>query len=82
MDRSGCDTVQLAPSRIKVWHDRAVFHFLTEEADRDRYVAQVRHAVAPGGHVIIATFGPEGPLRCSGLPTSRMPLMRCTRYSY
>ena len=63
--------VELAPSHIQVWHDRAVFHFLTEEADRERYVAQVRHAVAPGGHVIIATFGPEGPLRCSGLPTAR-----------
>ena len=63
--------VELPPSHIQVWHDRAVFHFLIEEEDRQRYVAQVRHAVAPGGHVIIATFGPEGPLRCSGLPTAR-----------
>jgi ubiquinone/menaquinone biosynthesis C-methylase UbiE len=63
--------VEFAPARFHVWHDRAVFHFLMEEEDRRRYVEQVRRAVAPGGHVIIATFGPEGPLRCSGLPTAR-----------
>jgi len=63
--------VNLAPSHFQVWHDRAVFHFLMEAEDRRRYVEQVRRAVAPGGHVIVATFGPEGPLRCSGLPTAR-----------
>jgi SAM-dependent methyltransferase len=63
--------VDLPPSHFQVWHDRAVFHFLTAEEDRRRYVEQVRHAVAPGGHLIIATFGPEGPVRCSGLPTAR-----------
>lgn len=62
---------ELPASHFRVWHDRAVFHFLTDPADRDRYVEQVRHSVASGGHVIIATFGPHGPSRCSGLPTAR-----------
>lgn len=62
---------ELPAGRFHVWHDRAVFHFLTDPADRDRYVAQVRRAVALGGHVIVATFGPKGPERCSGLPTAR-----------
>jgi ubiquinone/menaquinone biosynthesis C-methylase UbiE len=53
------------------WHDRAVFHFLREEADRQRYVASVRRAVKLGGHVLVATFGPEGPQRCSGLDVVR-----------
>lgn len=51
-----------------VWHDRAVFHFLTDEADRCAYVDQVMRAVKPGGHVIVATFAPDGPSECSGLP--------------
>jgi len=54
-----------------VWHDRAVFHFLTQAADRQRYVAAVRQSVRKGGHVIIATFAPDGPDRCSGLETVR-----------
>lgn len=54
-----------------VWHDRAVFHFLTDPADRARYVAQVRYAVRPGGTVIVATFAEDGPLRCSGLEVAR-----------
>ena len=54
-----------------VWHDRAVFHFLTEAEDRRRYVAAVERAVKPGGHVIVATFGPHGPLKCSGLEIAR-----------
>ncbi|MBZ0134610.1 MAG: class I SAM-dependent methyltransferase, partial [Rhodanobacter sp.] len=54
-----------------IWHDRAVFHFLTEPAQRTAYVAQVRHALRPGGHVIVAAFGPDGPLQCSGLPVMR-----------
>ncbi len=63
--------VDLPPAHFRVWHDRAVFHFLTNAKDRSRYVEQVRRAVAPGGHVIVATFGPEGPQRCSGLPVAR-----------
>jgi SAM-dependent methyltransferase len=54
-----------------VWHDRAVFHFLTDARDRARYVAQVERVVRPGGHVIVASFGPEGPTRCSGLEVVR-----------
>lgn len=54
-----------------VWHDRAVFHFLTNAADRAHYVAQVRHAVRPGGLVIVATFAEDGPTRCSGLDVAR-----------
>ena len=54
-----------------VWHDRAVFHFLTDPKDRVAYVRQVTHAVTPGGHVIVATFGPEGPTKCSGLDVVR-----------
>lgn len=55
------------PHRYDIWHDRAVFHFLTDPKDRQAYVQQVTHAVKPGGHVILATFGPEGPTQCSGL---------------
>ena len=54
-----------------VWHDRAVFHFLTADADRRRYVEQVQRAVRPGGLVIVATFAEDGPLRCSGLEVAR-----------
>jgi 2-polyprenyl-3-methyl-5-hydroxy-6-metoxy-1,4-benzoquinol methylase len=51
-----------------VWHDRAAFHFLTEPKDRAAYAKRVSKAVRPGGHVIIGTFAPDGPERCSGLP--------------
>lgn len=54
-----------------VWHDRAVFHFLTQTADRQHYVDTVRHSVRKGGHVIVATFAPDGPERCSGLEVVR-----------
>ncbi|HVH39624.1 MAG TPA: class I SAM-dependent methyltransferase [Gemmatimonadaceae bacterium] len=54
-----------------VWHDRAVFHFLTDATDRTRYVDQVRRTVRPGGHVIVATFAEDGPTRCSGLDVAR-----------
>jgi 2-polyprenyl-3-methyl-5-hydroxy-6-metoxy-1,4-benzoquinol methylase len=54
-----------------LWHDRAVFHFLTEPAQRQAYVRQVASSVKPGGHVIVATFGPEGPRKCSGLDVMR-----------
>jgi 2-polyprenyl-3-methyl-5-hydroxy-6-metoxy-1,4-benzoquinol methylase len=64
-------TFPLARHRYDVWHDRAVFHFLTEPGDRAAYVRQVARAVRPGGHVVVATFGPEGPARCSGLAVMR-----------
>lgn len=62
---------ELPAARYDVWHDRAVFHFLTDPTDRARYVAQVLHAVKPGGRVIVAAFGPGGPLQCSGLDVVR-----------
>lgn len=54
-----------------LWHDRAVFHFLTAAEDREAYVRAVLHAVKPGGHVIVATFAEDGPTQCSGLPVMR-----------
>lgn len=63
--------VDLPSRRYDVWHDRAVFHFLTEPAQREAYVRTVFDAVRPGGHVIIATFAEDGPLQCSGLPVMR-----------
>lgn len=63
--------LQLPQASVDVWHDRAVFHFLTDAQDRARYVELVRHAVKPGGHVIIATFAEDGPLKCSGLDIVR-----------
>lgn len=50
-----------------VWHDRAVFHFLTDVKLREKYVEQVRQALKPGGHVIVSTFATDGPTQCSGL---------------
>ena len=63
--------VNLEPSAYDVWHDRAVFHFLTSQNHRVAYVRQVARAVKRGGHVIVSTFGPEGPTRCSGLDVVR-----------
>jgi SAM-dependent methyltransferase len=63
--------VELESSAYDIWHDRAVFHFLTAVDDRIVYVRQVAHAVKRGGHVIISTFGPEGPTKCSGLAVVR-----------
>ena len=53
------------------WHDRAVFHFLRDGEDRRRYVAAVQRSLRPGGHILVATFGPQGPTRCSGLEVMR-----------
>jgi SAM-dependent methyltransferase len=61
----------LEPGAYDVWHDRAVFHFLIAPEQRTAYVRQVAHAVKSGGHVIIGTFGPEGPTKCSGLDIVR-----------
>jgi SAM-dependent methyltransferase len=66
------DITMFVPSRrFQVWHDRAVFHFLTDATDRQRYVAALRAALAPQGDVVIATFALEGPERYSGLPVQR-----------
>jgi ubiquinone/menaquinone biosynthesis C-methylase UbiE len=64
-------TAELPAHAFDVWHDRAVFHFLTRAEDRQAYVAQVLRSVKPGGHVIVATFADDGPLQCSGLPVIR-----------
>jgi SAM-dependent methyltransferase len=57
--------------RFAVWHDRAVFHFLVDERDRDGYLEVLRRSLIPNGHAIVATFGPDGPTSCSGLPVAR-----------
>jgi SAM-dependent methyltransferase len=63
--------IDLEPRAYDLWHDRAVFHFLTTPEQRVAYVRQVASAVRPGGHVIVSTFGPEGPTKCSGLAVMR-----------
>lgn len=59
------------PHRFGLWHDRAVFHFLTAADDRRGYVATLRQTLQPGGTVIIATFALDGPPKCSGLDVVR-----------
>ena len=56
---------------VELWHDRAVFHFLTDPADQGAYALSLRAALTPTGHVIVATFAPDGPDTCSGLPVQR-----------
>lgn len=68
---SDVTTASLAPARYDVWHDRAVFHFLIRDEDCALYIAQVRRALKPGGHVVIGTFADDGPTRCSGLDVRR-----------
>jgi 2-polyprenyl-3-methyl-5-hydroxy-6-metoxy-1,4-benzoquinol methylase len=57
--------------RVDAWHDRAVFHFLTDVNDQRAYVRAAMAAVRPGGHCIMATFAPDGPTQCSGLDVAR-----------
>lgn len=57
--------------RVDVWHDRATFHFLTEPSDQAMYVERAAASLAPGGHLVLATFAPDGPEQCSGLPVAR-----------
>ena len=71
------DVTQFKPERqYRLWHDRAVLHFLTAASDRARYVEVLKDALVPGGHAIIATFGPDGPLKCSGLEIRRYSVSR------
>ena len=63
--------LELPRGAYDIWHDRAVFHFLTRTDERLAYVRQVARAVRPGGHVIVSTFGTEGPTKCSGLDVAR-----------
>jgi hypothetical protein len=57
--------------QVDVWHDRAVFHFLTDDADRTAYIAHLRMGLREGGTLILATFATDGPEQCSGLPVMR-----------
>ncbi len=59
------------PHKFQLWHDRAVFHFLTDPSDRKAYLATLRNALKPGGTIIIATFALDGPPKCSGLDVAR-----------
>lgn len=59
------------PNQFDTWHDRAVFHFLLDQAEQQAYVEAARSAVRAGGHIVIATFAPTGPDQCSGLPVAR-----------
>lgn len=59
------------PRRYAVWHDRAVFHFLTDPDDRRAYAATLKRALRPGGAAVIHSFAPTGPEACSGLPVRR-----------
>jgi SAM-dependent methyltransferase len=61
----------LPTDRFDLWHDRAVFHFLTEDVDRQRYADALRRSLRTGGHLILATFASDGPRRCSGLEVMR-----------
>ncbi|WP_019939711.1 class I SAM-dependent methyltransferase [Bordetella sp. FB-8] len=63
--------IELPRHAYDVWHDRAVFHFLTTRQEREAYVHAVLRAVKPGGYVIVATFAEDGPEKCSGLPVMR-----------
>lgn len=66
------DIARWTPARrYDIWHDRAVFHFLTEAGDREAYKERLIAALAPHGTVVMATFAPDGPERCSGLPVRR-----------
>lgn len=63
------DITAYHPQRqVALWHDRAVFHFLTEVTERQNYVRALKHALVPNGHLIIASFAIGGPEQCSGLP--------------
>ncbi len=64
-------SIDLPPPGFEVWHDRAVFHFLTDPADRLRYVARAVRALRAGGHLVVAAFAHDGPEKCSGLPVVR-----------
>ena len=68
----GIDVTEFDPQRrYYLWHDRAVFHFMIDPDSVHRYLDTLRTALVPGGHFVIATFGPEGPDQCSGLPVQR-----------
>jgi SAM-dependent methyltransferase len=66
------DATTFEPAKpYDIWHDRAAFHFLTDEKDRTAYIARLKRGLKIGGHAIIATFALDGPEKCSGLPVAR-----------
>lgn len=72
-------TADLPEACFDVWHDRAAFHFLVDPRQRAAYAARLARSLAPGGHAIIATFAPDGPPRCSGLPVVRYTALELGR---
>jgi threonine dehydrogenase-like Zn-dependent dehydrogenase len=67
-----CNVTQLTVGEpVAVWHDRAVFHFLIDSAQRQEYAQRAAAAVRPGGHLVLAVFSEHGPEQCSGLPVRR-----------
>ena len=68
---AGITHVSYPPQSFDVWHDRAVFHFLTDPADRKKYIETLKKALTPEGFLIMAAFSLEGPLKCSGLEVVR-----------
>lgn len=74
------DATEWQPSQaFDIWHDRAAFHFLIDAAERMSYLERLRAGVKPGGHAIIATFAPDGPEKCSGLPVQRYDAANLSR---
>lgn len=65
---------------IAIWHDRAAFHFLTEEQDRQTYRSVLQKTVMPGGFVIMAAFAMDGAAKCSGLPVQRYDAERLSEF--
>lgn len=71
--------IGLPEQQYALWHDRAVFHFLVEREDRQRYVQSLARSLVPRGHVIVATFAEDGPEKCSGLPVRRYSVSELER---
>jgi ubiquinone/menaquinone biosynthesis C-methylase UbiE len=67
------------PHRFSLWHDRAVFHFLTTAEEREKYLAVLRQALEPEANLVIATFAEDGPKLCSGLPVERYSAQKITQ---
>jgi ubiquinone/menaquinone biosynthesis C-methylase UbiE len=63
--------LELLPAAYDIWHDRATFHFLTAASDRAAYLRQAARAIKSGGHLIVGSFGPQGPTACSGFDVVR-----------
>jgi SAM-dependent methyltransferase len=64
-------SIDLPKHHFELWHDRAVFHFFTEQKQQRKYRENILNALKPGGHLIVGTFAPEAPAKCSGLPVQR-----------